>query len=131
MKISVLVLLSLAFAYPASATCNKDILSITAWSIKPVNTQTNELTVTMTYNGAKPSKMIDATFGFTDALGGRIAAAAVNRDLKVEPGESFTQVGKWGANTFERLLTLERDDVQAETCVRSILLRDGSKETFN
>lgn len=73
--------------------------------------------------------MIDADFGFRDALGGHVAADAIDRDLHVAPGETVVMTRKW-PSTFERLLSLSHDQVAPYTCVRSVLYEDGTKEEF-
>jgi hypothetical protein len=117
-------------AGPASAACNADMLTMTSWSIKPIDAQGNELKVTLNYTGTRAVKMIDASFGFRDALGGHIASAAIDRDAKIGAGAAYVQTGLWGPYTFERLLKLDHADVQPFTCVKSVLYADGQKEEF-
>jgi hypothetical protein len=114
----------------AFAACNANLLQVDNWSIKPVDKQTNELKVTIKSHAHKPIRMLDAQYGFKDALGGHIASAAIDRDMKIAPGGAATMEGQWGPYTFERLLKLKREDVSAYACVRSVLYEDGTKEEF-
>lgn len=116
----------------ASEFCsgNAELLTVTEWAIEPIDDQYNSLTVTTTSQMVKGTRMIDASVGFVDALGGHIASYTVDRDAKIAPGGSFEQTGRWGPYTFERLLGLEPEDVSAYTCVRAVLYDDGTKEEF-
>ncbi|RVI99858.1 hypothetical protein [Sinorhizobium medicae] len=114
----------------AFAACNAELLSIDDWSIRPVDDTTNELKVTIKSHAQKPIRMLDAQYGFRDALGGHIAAAAIDRDLKIAAGGSATMKGFWGLYTFERLLKLKREEVTPNSCVRAVLYEDGTKEEF-
>ncbi|WP_375568795.1 hypothetical protein ABWH92_12405 [Ahrensia marina] len=75
--------------------------------------------------------MLDASVQFSDVLGGRIASYAVTRDLTLGPGEQFEQTGRWGLNTFERLLDLDPDDVVVTTCVRVAISDEGERIEFS
>lgn len=106
-------------------------VSILNWSIKPINANTNNLKITFKSHLKKPIRLIDASAGFKDALGERIASLAIERDTSVSPGEEFHHNGRWGQFTFERLLKLNPEDVIPYACVRAVIYTDGAKETFN
>lgn len=110
--------------------CSNELLAVTDWSIKPIDSDTNELTWTVKSASGKPIRMIDAQLGFRDALGGHIASLAIDRDAQIPAGGTYSGDGKWGPYTFERLLNLKREEVTAFTCVRSVLYDDGTKEEF-
>lgn len=115
---------------PAFAACKADLVSVDDWSIRAVDYQTNELKLTIKSHAAKPIRMIDAQYGFRDALGGRIASAAIDRDTQIAAGGTANLQGLWGPYTFERLLKLKHDEVTAYACVRGVLYEDGTKEEF-
>lgn len=73
--------------------------------------------------------MLDADFGFKDALGGHVAADTFDRDLEIAGGGSATTIRKW-PTTFERLLKLKHEEVAAYACVRGVVYEDGTKEEF-
>lgn len=128
-KLSMIILLALGSS-PAFAACNNTLLKVEEWSITALDANTNELTVTITTESSKPIRMIDGQFGFRDALGGNVASAAIDRDATIQAGQTYTQVNQWGPFTFERLLKLKKEEVEAFTCVRAVLYEDGTKETF-
>lgn len=130
MRKSVVLMLIVLGAVPAHAACNGDLLKVKEWSIKPIDPSTNELTVTLASGSDKPIRMIDGQFGFRDALGGHVASAAIDRDATISVGGDYTQTGTWGPYTFERLLKLKSEEVEAFTCVNSVLYEDGTKEAF-
>lgn len=131
MRRSVLVLAFCALAAPAAAECNRDMLKMTGWEITPIDERYNRLTTRFIADAEKPIRMIDASAGFRDALGGSIASFSIKRDTAITPGQEFTQTGEWGLNTFERLLNLKYDEVETFTCVRAVLYDDGTKERFD
>lgn len=114
----------------ANAACNDQLIEFVSWSIKPIDSDTNEVTASFKSHAEKPIKMIDASAGYKDALGGRIGSFALDRDLAITPGEEFTETGKWGPHTFERLLKLKPEEVTTYTCVKAVLYTDGTKEEF-
>ncbi|MDR2309788.1 MAG: hypothetical protein LBE54_02245 [Brucellaceae bacterium] len=114
----------------ANAACNDQLLEFVSWSIKPLDADTNEMTAIFKSHAEKPIKMIDASAGYKDALGGRIGSFALERDVAIAPGGSHTETGRWGQNTFERLLKLKPEEVTTSVCVRAVLYDDGTKETF-
>jgi hypothetical protein len=130
MREAVVLMLIFLAAGPAHAACNGDLLSVKEWSIKPIDADTNELTVTLASGSDKPIRMIDGQFGFRDALGGHVASAAIDRDAAIPAGGDYTQTGTWGPYTFERLLKLKSEEVEAFACVKSVLYEDGTKEVF-
>lgn len=128
-RIALAVFMTLA-ASSAMAQCNTDLLTVSDWSIKPIDKETNSLTVVLKSNADKPIRMIDGQYGFEDALGGHIASAAITRDAAIPPGGTYTETGRWGPYTFERLLTLKHDEVTPTICIRAVLFEDGTKEMF-
>lgn len=125
---AVLMLASPAFA--ASCPGSSEVVSVTEWAIEPLDGSTNLLTVTVRNDAPAPIRMIDGSVGFSDALGASIASYAIDRDASIPIGGTFTQEGRWGPYTFERLLKLRKDEVTAWTCVRAVLYEDGTKEQF-
>lgn len=121
---------SLCCATAAVAGCNAEMLTLTAWKITPLDATTNRLDTSFTYNGSKAIRMLDASAGFADVLGSNIASFALDRDMLLQPGQSFTQTGRWGQFTFERLLALKPEDVVTQTCLRGVVYGDGSVEKF-
>lgn len=130
MRVLLFLISIFAATSPSLAACNDQVLSIEDWSIKPIDSNTNQIVTIFRSNFPKPIRMIDASAGFRDALGAEIGTFAITRDVSVTPNETFTQTGKWGQYTFERLLVLNPDETQAFTCVRSVLYDDGTREIF-
>lgn len=132
MRTALIMALTALMAVPAAAqqACNRELIEMIDYSITPVDEDTNRLITTFRSNAASTIRMIDASAGFIDALGGTIATFAMDRDISVPPGESFEQEGLWGPHTFERLLDLKKDEVERFVCVRAVLYDDGSKEEF-
>lgn len=127
MRTLVALLLTTSTAY---AGCNENMITMLSWNITPIDSDTNQLDTSFRLNSEKPIRMIDASAGFSDSLGGRIGSFAIERDLRAAPGEEFDQTGRWGRFTFERLLEMERADVVTSTCVRGVIYADGTKEEF-
>ena len=121
----------LLFGATRAFACNTDMLSVTDWSIKPLDSETNELNWTVKSSASKPIRLIDGSVGFKDALGGSIASQAIDRDAHIPANGTYSESGRWGQFTFERLLKLRREDVTPFTCVRAVVYDDGSKEQFN
>lgn len=113
----------------AYAACNADLLSVDDWSARRLDDQNIEVTVTVNSRAQKPIRMLDADFGFKDALGGHVAADTFDRDLEIAGGGSATTIRKW-PTTFERLLKLKHEEVAAYACVRGVVYEDGTKEEF-
>lgn len=124
-----------ALASPSTAAecyrASPEAITVTDWTIDPVDATTNTLTVTFRSNLDRSIRMIDGMIYFTDALGQDIGPMTMDRDLTIDPGETYTQDGLWGPYTFERLLVLRHDEVQATACVSAVLYDDGTKETFD
>ena len=124
---------SLSIDAMAANNCNRgtdEVLSVKEWSIEPIDNRTNLLTVTYSSTLPKPVRMIDASAGFIDALGGEIGRFTLERDVTLSVGREHTETGRWGLFTFERLLTLRHEEVQTFVCTRSVLYSDGTKEEF-
>ncbi|MDX1192182.1 hypothetical protein GOL96_13525 [Sinorhizobium medicae] len=113
----------------ANAACNADLLSVGDWSARRLDDGNMEVQIIVKSNAPKPIRMLDADFGFKDALGGHVAADAFERDIEIPASGSATTVKKWPL-TFERLLKLKREEVAAYACVRAVLYEDGTKEEF-
>ncbi|MGN7749723.1 hypothetical protein [Sinorhizobium meliloti] len=113
----------------AFAACNADLLSVEEWSVRRLDDQNMEVQVVVKSAAQKPIRMLDADFGFRDALGGHVAADAFDRDIDIPAGGSVRAVTKW-PTTFERLLKLKHEEVAAYACVRGVLYDDGTKEEF-
>jgi len=118
-----------AYAAP-SCQGSLDLLQVSDWSISPIDEDTNSLSVTLSNSGDNAIRMIDGSVAFQDALGGHIASYSIDRDAQIEAHGSFEETGRWGPYTFERLLKLKADEVEAYACVRAVLFADGSKEEF-
>ncbi|GEM_PF-764021 len=116
----------------AQSTCKSgaDFLNVEEWSIEPIDSQYNSLSVTLRNTGAKDVRMVDGSVGFIDALGGNIASYTIDRDAELPAGELYSQTGRWGPHTFERLLKLRPEEVTAWACVRSAVYDDGTVEKF-
>lgn len=107
-----------------------DLLTVSEWSIEPIDERANKLVVTTTSHMEKGTRMIDASVGFIDALGGHVGSYTMDRDAKIGSGGTYEQTGRWGQFTFERLLDLLPEDVSPYVCVRSVLYDDGTVERF-
>jgi hypothetical protein len=129
MKSIALATIFAAFCQPSFA-CNYDLMTLTNWEIAPKSETQNILSTAFVYNGDRAIRMIDASANFSDVLGGRIASFELDRDLRIEPGEQFNQTGLWGMFTFERLLEMEKSDVETSVCVKGIVYADGTLESF-
>lgn len=125
------LVLVLAGTAPALSACNDDLLTISRWSIKPLDSHMNELSFTVRSSAGKGIRMVDAQLGFTDALGATIGPLEIDRDITIPAGGTFTGKRVWGPFTIERLLKINADDITAYTCVRAVIYDDGSKETFD
>ena len=123
-------LLTLLVTSPANA-CNLNLVELLSWSIAAEDSDTNRLDTSFRFNGTSAIRMIDASVGFSDILGGRIASFAMDRDVSLTPGQEFALSGLWGPYTFERLLDLKAEDVTVQVCVRAVVHADGTVERFD
>lgn len=88
-------------------------------------------TVVYTYENTSPKQidMVKASLWFTDALGGQIGPGLV-----VDPDPKVAAGGKaeadWRGWGLERLLKVDKKNVAAQICVKSVLYDDGSKDDF-
>ncbi len=127
-----IALLAAIIAMPAYAgPCNRDMLSVAAWSIEPIDAETNWLKTEIKSTSDKPIRMIDAMVSFQDALGGSIASFEMNRDASIPAGGAVEETGRWGRYTFERLLNLRHDEVTTSICVKAVVYEDGTIERFD
>jgi hypothetical protein len=110
--------------------CSGDVLIVENWAIEPIDKYYNELSWTVRSNLDKPIRMIDASLGFQDALGERIASLSIDRDAAIPAKGTYSDKARWGPSTFERLLHLRKSEVEPFTCVRALLYDDGTKEEF-
>ncbi|MGF6174255.1 hypothetical protein [Ensifer sp. 4252] len=128
------ILLGLALALfgmsPALSACNDDLLIISKWSIKPIDSHMNELSFTVRSSAGKGIRMLDAQLRFTDTLGATIGPLVIDRDVTIPALGSFTDTRVWGPFTIERLLKVNAEDITAHTCVHAVVYDDGSKESF-
>ena len=129
MRFGILAAIFMVCGHPIAA-CDYDLVTLTDWEITPRNDTQNILNTTFLFNGDREIRMIDASADFSDILGGSIASFGIDRDLRVEPGAEFSQSGLWGMYTFERLLEMEKADVETRVCVRGVVYADGSTEVF-
>lgn len=129
MRLAIFVV-SVLLATSAQSACNSDLVTVQDWSIRPIDTTTNEVAYTIKSNASKAIRMIDGQLGFKDALGKTIGPMEIERDANIKAGGTFSDKGRWGQFTFERLLKLRKDEVIPYTCVRAVLYEDGSKEEF-
>ncbi|MBX8802650.1 hypothetical protein HBA92_18090 [Ochrobactrum sp. MR28] len=114
----------------ASAACNDQLIEFVSWSAKPDGDIATETTVVFRSNASKPIKMIDASAKYTDVLGGSIGSFALDRDVLINPGENYTETKRWVGSSFDRLVNLKPEEVTTSVCVKAVLYRDGTKETF-
>lgn len=122
--------LALAGSSSALSACNDGLLTISTWSIKPIDSHMNELSFTVRSSAAKGIRMLDAQLGFTDRLGATIGPLVIDRDIAIPARGSFTDTRVWGPFTIERLLKVNAEDITAHACVHAVVYDDGSKETF-
>ena len=115
---------------PLMAECNESLLRLDSWQIEPIDSDTNRLTTNFTYVGERTIRMLDASAGFRDVLGERIASFALDRDVYLVEGASHQEIGRWGPYTFERLLNMNPDDVIPWVCVNAVVFEDGTVEEF-
>lgn len=129
---SILPALALAVigASPALSACNDDLLIISNWSIKPIDSHMNELSFTVRSSAGKAIRMLDAQLRFTDTLGATIGPLTIERDVAIPARGSFTGTRVWGPFTIERLLKVNAEDITAHACVHAVVYDDGSKEIF-
>jgi hypothetical protein len=74
--------------------------------------------------------MVDAQFGFRDALGGNIGSMKLQRDVTIAEGGAYSETGMQGIKSFERLLKVDRADISPYACVKGVVYADGTKELF-
>jgi hypothetical protein len=130
MRNFLLAVLLTCSTYPATA-CDDHLLTFSSWSIKAISADTNKITTVFKSHADKPIRMIDASAGYKDALGGVIGSFSLDRDVKIEPNDSYSETKTWGPFTFERLLKLKHDEVTTFVCVKAVLYDDGTKQEFN
>lgn len=128
-RVALMLVVSIT-AMPAIA-CNSELLVFESWVIEPIDDRNNRITTVFRSNAEQPIRMIDASAGYVDALGGDIGSFRLNRDILVEPGGAYEETKRWGPHTFERLLTLRPGEVSTYTCTRSVLYEDGTVERFD
>lgn len=117
-------------ALPALA-CNSEMLAVQDWqaAANPGNRVIPvRLEATVQYQGDQPYRMIHAGVLLSDALGGALGQVNLERDENVAPGDVVEARGFVQAD--ERLLTINRADVKATTCVWSVVYADGTVEKF-
>lgn len=120
----------LALPALASAGCREDFFTVQDFSFRDAGEEKIEIAFTLQSSAAKAIRMIDADFGFRDALGGRIGAVDLARDVAIPEGGVYSQTALQGTKSFERLLKVDRADIAPFTCVRGVVYDDGSKEEF-
>ena len=89
-----------------------------------------DISVTVTSAAAKPFRMIDASYAFTDALGRRISSFNFDPDMHATPGEKIVHVSGYSGREMDRVFGMNREDVSVATCTKAIIYGDGSKDVF-
>lgn len=129
-KIAAVASVFFTAASTCSAGCADNVLSFDTWQIEPLDERTSLLTTEFTFVGSKPIRMLDASARFKDVLGKNIASFALESDVTLASGDTYKEVGRWGRLTFERLLDITPEDVQATVCVEGVVYQDGTVEKF-
>lgn len=107
-----------------------DLVHVEDWKITPLNSESNSLSIVLSNSFKKPIRMIDASLTFKDKLGESIGTLGLKRDININPNEQFRQINTWGLNTFERLLELQKRDVETFVCVKSVIYEDGTVKKY-
>lgn len=131
MRLGLAIAIFLFLAWPANACSHSDpnFLSVSSWTIQPIDDKTNRITLTLATSSEKPIRMIEAQLSFYDALGGYIDSMLIDRDISIARNKPYVQSGVWEFQ-FARLLNLKHDEVRIEICTRTVLYDDGSKQFF-
>ncbi len=129
-KVAFATATTVLMATSAYGACKEDFFSIQDFSYHDAGEQNIELAFTLQSLSQKPVRMIDAQFGFKDALGGMVGSMKLQRDVKIDQSGAYAETGKFSQKTFERLLNLDRADIVPFTCVKGVIYEDGTKEQF-
>jgi hypothetical protein len=124
----------LAGSAGAAQSCNTNILTLTDWSLTLGNRsglESAELTLIYQSTAGKPFRMIDASIRFTDALGGHIALVSTERDMRLSPGDTFSENQSYLGTQLNRIAHMERSDVDVVLCTKAVVYDDGTQETFD
>lgn len=114
----------------AYAECKSDLLSVSDWSVTINAEDEAEVALTLASVFTKPTRMVDASVVFADALGQLIGQVPVDTDQKLPVGASYKAGGSYGGTKLDRAAKLAREDVKVTTCVRGVVYEDGTKEEF-
>lgn len=128
----VLVAIALtAWAAPALAACNSDLLSVVDWKIgeSKISLLPYAIEATVTYNGDRPFRMIHAGVMLDDVLGRNLGQVNLDEDQKASPGDTVLVDGQVSAS--KRLGEINRSDVVSRACVWSIVYDDGTVAKFD
>lgn len=132
--LTLVILLGLAGSAGAAQNCNTDILALKEWSVTLGNRsglESADLALTYQSTAGKTFRMIDASIRFTDALGGHIALIATERDMRLAPGDTFSEDQSYLGTQLNRIAHMDHSDVNVAVCTKAILYEDGTHETFD
>lgn len=117
----------------SSCDGSPDILALDNWNIKKVDGFISgmDITVSVKSHAAKPFRMIDASYTFSDKLGRRIAGFKIDPDLKAKPGEIVSSTNGYTGSEMDRVPKMNREDVIVSTCVTAVVYDDGTQERFS
>jgi hypothetical protein len=118
----------------AAQSCNSDVLALDDWAIAIGNRsgmESAEMALTYRSTADKPFRMIDASVRFTDVLGGLIGLISTERDMRLSPGEAFSEDQTYLGTQLNRMVDMERSDINAVLCTRAVVYEDGTQETFD
>lgn len=115
---------------PVSAACKNDFLAVESWSFRDNGDGKVEIAFTLKPTESRAIRMLDATFGFNDKLGGELGAVRVTRDAAIAEGGSWAETVTRPAKGFSRLLKVDKADVEPFACVRGVIYADGEVAKF-
>ncbi|WP_246675225.1 hypothetical protein [Mesorhizobium sp. B2-3-4] len=126
---------TIAWAPCHAANCSEGggkALAIGSWTLGPIKAdETRDFTFEINSSLKKPTKMVEGTIWFEDALGRSLNGWKLDPDFKVQAGATAEFVLSLGKLNFgKRLEHLNRDDLVATLCTEKVLYDDGTKEEF-
>ena len=127
--IAVSVLCSAAAAQASG--CNSgsgEILKVKDWTASAQNERSTNVSFTLENATKKKVQMVDGTVWFEDALGQSIGGISIEPDTILAPGETLEQANFMAG--FDRLVKARKTDINAVSCLVSVLYEDGTKEEF-
>ena len=109
--------------------CNTKIIEITDWLIRGKRPTERELFFQLTSNSERGMRSVDASLIVEDRNGNMFLSSFINRNIMIKSRGVFIMVDKLQAD--EAIDHMQKSDLKAYVCTRSVVFEDGQIENYD